>query len=256
MIINEDYLENIDTPEYLHGNCQDWVIDNYQEGDTVVVIREYDYDIDETCMVHSLLKRDGKFLDVRGYMDDMDEVLEEFDCDDSDVLELDNLKEFKEYLDNMEIPYQKHSRTVNESIEENGVVVYRGMDKDNNTSKNIWVTDSEEYALYWAEKEYNANGIVKKYFISNNVIQDLCNQDMFEEIMNDYDAWQEIPEDSNIWDEIDSEDAEYDLMHDLCFPSKQQISILKKEGYKGYLFNYTDDCYSILIFDRKDLIAE
>ena len=51
-------------------------------------------------------------------------------------------------------------------------------------------------------------------------------------------------------------DAEYDLMHDLCFPSKQQISILMKEGYKGYLFNYTDDCYSILIFNGKDLIAE
>ena len=143
-------------------------------------------------------------------------------------------------------------RQINEAKEESGVIVYRGMDKEHDDNKNVWVSDSEEYAQYWAEKEYNTNGIVKKYFLSSNVIEDLCNKDIFEEIMNDYDAWQEIPDDSYIWQE--GEDAEYDLMHDLCFPSKRQISLLKKEGYKGYLFNYTDDCFSILIFNGKDLI--
>ena len=39
--------------------------------------------------------------------------------------------------------------------------------------------------------------------------------------------------------------AEYDIMHDLCFPSKKQIAILKGEGYKGLIFKYTDECYSI-----------
>ena len=143
-------------------------------------------------------------------------------------------------------------RLINEADDTTGVFVYRGMDKDNNVKKNVWVTDSEEYASYWSNKEYNTNGIVKKYFLPNNVIQDLCSQDVFEEIMNEYNAWQEIPDDSYIWDE--NEDADYDLMHDLCFPSKRQISILKKEGYKGYLFKYTDDCYSILIFNGKELI--
>ena len=51
----------------------------------------------------------------------------------------------------------------------------------------------------------------------------------------------------------EGEDAEHDLMHDLCFPSKKQIAILKGEGYKGLVFNYTDECYSILIFDGRNL---
>jgi hypothetical protein len=83
MRINEDYLDDID---YLHGDCQQWVIDNFHEGDIIVVIQEFDWEIETTCMAHSLLMRDGCYLDVRGYMDTMDEVLEEFDCDDSDVL--------------------------------------------------------------------------------------------------------------------------------------------------------------------------
>ena len=40
-------------------------------------------------------------------MDTMDEVLEEFDCDDSDVLYFKTLKEFKNYLDDMDIPYSE-----------------------------------------------------------------------------------------------------------------------------------------------------
>lgn len=56
-------------------------------------------------MAHSLLYRDGKYLDVRGYMETMDEVLEEFDCDDSDMLEFDNLDDFKKYLDEIDVPY-------------------------------------------------------------------------------------------------------------------------------------------------------
>lgn len=102
MRINEDYLDDID---YLHGDCQQWVIDNFCKGDIIVVIQEFDWEIEETCMAHSLLKRDRRYLDVRGYMDTMDEVLEEFDCDDSDVLEFDNILKFEEYLDDMGIPY-------------------------------------------------------------------------------------------------------------------------------------------------------
>ena len=104
MKIFEDYLDNVD---YLHGDCQNWVIQNFKRGDLIVVIQEYDWDVECTCMAHSLLKRKGKFLDVRGYMDTMDEVLEEFDCDDSDVLYFNTLKEFKNYLDQMEIPYSE-----------------------------------------------------------------------------------------------------------------------------------------------------
>ena len=133
-----------------------------------------------------------------------------------------------------------------------GIIVYRGMDISHNTYKNVWVTDSFEYAQYWAKQEYNENAIVNTFFIDNSVLKNLCNQDCFEEIMNEYDAWQEITDDSPIWE--NGEDIEYDLMHDLCFPSKKQISILKNEGYKGLVFRYDDSCYSILVFNGKELI--
>ena len=88
-----------------------------------------------------------------------------------------------------------------------GCIVYRGKDKEHNTNQNVWVIDSEEYALYWVSQKYNKNGIVSKYFLPNNIISDLCNSNAFEEIMNEYNAWQEIPEDSTIWE--NDEYAEY-----------------------------------------------
>jgi hypothetical protein len=103
MRINEDY--NDDYEEFLHGNCHQWVIDNFCHGDVIVVIQEYDWEIDETCLAHALLKRNGRYLDVRGFMDTMDEVLEEFDCDDSDVLYYDKLEDFILYLEDKGIPY-------------------------------------------------------------------------------------------------------------------------------------------------------
>lgn len=142
--------------------------------------------------------------------------------------------------------------TVNHKQEINGVIVYRGMNKNHGVNQNVWVTDSFEYAQYWTQQEYNDNGIVNEFFLPNSVIRDLCNATSFEELMDKYGAWQPILDDSPIW-ENGEEDAEYDLMHDLCFPSKEQISILKKEGYKGLLFRYDDSCFSILIFNGRDL---
>lgn len=133
------------------------------------------------------------------------------------------------------------------------VTVYRGMDVNNNSDENIWVTDSKEYATYWAEKEYNQNGSVKKFLLANDTIRLLCDDATFEGIMNDYDCWQEIPDDSSVWENGEGE-YDYDLMHDLCFPSDEQIAILKNEGYKGIIFQYTNDCYSMLIFNGEDLL--
>ena len=100
-----DMESDFSDEDYLHGDCQQWVINNYREGDKIIVLQEYDYDIDETCMGHSLIFRNGKYVDVRGEMDTMEEVFDEFDFTDDDMLEFETLDEFKEYLDEMEIPY-------------------------------------------------------------------------------------------------------------------------------------------------------
>ena len=65
--------------DYLHGYCHIWVINNFKKGDLILVFQEEDYEIDEVCMAHALLYRNGKYVDVRGEMDDVDEVLEEFE---------------------------------------------------------------------------------------------------------------------------------------------------------------------------------
>ena len=100
-IIKETVEETLD--EYLHGSCQEWVMNNYKSGDIIVVIQEYDYEIDCICMAHCLLYRNGYYYDVRGKLNDMEEVLEEFDCDDSDIIEFNNINDFIIYLKEMGI---------------------------------------------------------------------------------------------------------------------------------------------------------
>lgn len=134
-----------------------------------------------------------------------------------------------------------------------GAIVYRGMEKNQKTDKNVWVTDNKEYALYFSEQKKDA--VVKKFILPKEVCEYLWDEYDFEEVINEYDAWQEIPDDSPVWDDCEDEDeVQYDLMHDLCFPSEEQISILKKEGCVGYMFNYFSDGKYILIFDGTQLI--
>ena len=103
--INEARSEEELTEEeanYLHGCCDDWVRQNFKKGDTIILIEEYDYDIEAYCIGHALLKRNGIFLDVRGYMDSMEEVLEPFDFNDDYILEFKTLSEFDKYVKSLE----------------------------------------------------------------------------------------------------------------------------------------------------------
>jgi hypothetical protein len=100
-MIKEAVEEILD--DYLHGSCQKWVMNNYKRGDIIVVIQEYDYEIDCICMAHCLLYRNGYYYDARGKLNDMEEVLEEFDCDDSDIIEFNNINDFIIYLKEMDI---------------------------------------------------------------------------------------------------------------------------------------------------------
>lgn len=137
----------------------------------------------------------------------------------------------------------------------NGVLVYRGMSPSNSTDRNVWVTNDKEHASFFANQSYNQNGVVNAFILPNEVIKDLCNPEIFEEIMSENDAWQEIPEDSSIWDDYidDDYEPEYDLQHDLCFPSKKQLKLIKNEGYSGYLFEFETGVYYIFLFNGKVL---
>lgn len=41
LMINEVVEKTLD--DYLHGSCQEWVMNNYKSGDIILVIQEYDY---------------------------------------------------------------------------------------------------------------------------------------------------------------------------------------------------------------------
>lgn len=68
----------MDKEDLLHGYCHQFVLDNYRKGDTVCLVTDYDYDIESVCLCHACLIRDGRYLDVRGFMDSIKDVLEPF----------------------------------------------------------------------------------------------------------------------------------------------------------------------------------
>ena len=91
-ILTQDEYEN-----YLHGYCHQWVLDNYQPGDKIFVMTDYDYDIEGYALVHCGILRNGKYLDVRGEMNNEDEVLDEFDYGPELETEIMDKKQFIKY---------------------------------------------------------------------------------------------------------------------------------------------------------------
>lgn len=93
-----EVLHENDEKDCLHGYCDDWVNENYQDGDICIVITEYDNDIKHTCLMHSCLFRNGMYVDVRGETDDFDDILEGFDYGEFDVEEYNSLKSFNKRM--------------------------------------------------------------------------------------------------------------------------------------------------------------
>jgi len=87
----------MDKEDLLHGYCHRFVLDNYKKGDKVCLITDYDYDIDRECLCHACLIRNRRYLDVRGFMDTIDEVLEPFDYgEEMEVSEI-SFRDFVKY---------------------------------------------------------------------------------------------------------------------------------------------------------------
>lgn len=66
------------------------------------MIEEVEWELDDALVVgHCVLIRNGRYLDARGFMDTMDEVLAEYDFDDTFTHTFDSLEKFIEYCDFM-----------------------------------------------------------------------------------------------------------------------------------------------------------
>ena len=93
--------EDFEDEDYLHGQCHQWVLDNYKPGDQIFVMTDYDYDINGYALVHCGLFRNGKYIDVSGEKNTEEEVLDDFDYGpelETEIMDLDQFKEFcKDY---------------------------------------------------------------------------------------------------------------------------------------------------------------
>ena len=83
---------------YLHGCCDEWVLENYQDGDKPIIWNHFDYDMEDICLVHCFIKRGDMYLDVRGATMNIENIKEGFEdlcSDDNSFYECKNLEEYK-----------------------------------------------------------------------------------------------------------------------------------------------------------------
>lgn len=87
---------------YLHGNCDEWVLENFQDGDTAVIWNEFDPGIGKICLIHCYIQRQDVFLDVRGETADKNLIEDGFDYGYiHDKIYCSSLEEYKSWIRNI-----------------------------------------------------------------------------------------------------------------------------------------------------------
>ena len=88
-----------DEVDYLHGHCDEWVLENYQEGDIPVIWNEYNEDMGKVVLIHCYIIRNGKYLDIRGETDDIEDIEDGFDYGyDNGKYQCADLEEYKRMI--------------------------------------------------------------------------------------------------------------------------------------------------------------
>lgn len=94
-----DELASNDDATYLHGKCDEWVLEHYQPGDIPVIWNHFDENIGKVCLVHCFIKKGNKFVDVRGETDDLKDVEEGFEYwSDNAMYYCDDLADYKRMI--------------------------------------------------------------------------------------------------------------------------------------------------------------
>jgi len=106
--LDEDDLEKLEKiyPEkadvidsYLHGNCDEWVLENFRDGDIAVIWNEFSEEIGKVALIHCYIKRGDDFVDVRGKTPDEELIADGFDYGyDHDKIYCSSLEEYKSYI--------------------------------------------------------------------------------------------------------------------------------------------------------------
>ena len=90
----EENDSNYEIISYLHGRCDKWVNMNYQKGDRCIAITEFRDEVGSLCLMHSCLLRNGKYVDVRGETESLNNIIEGFDWGEYAVEMYNSIEEF------------------------------------------------------------------------------------------------------------------------------------------------------------------
>lgn len=87
---------------YLHGNCDEWVLEHFQDGDVAVIWNEFDPGIGKISLIHCYIQRQDVFLDVRGETTDENLIKEGFDYGYiHEKIYCSSLEEYKSWIRNI-----------------------------------------------------------------------------------------------------------------------------------------------------------
>lgn len=64
---------------YLHGFCNDWVYNNFKDGDKILLLYALNEEFTVEHLIHCCLIRNGLYVDVRGETDDWNKMIDGFD---------------------------------------------------------------------------------------------------------------------------------------------------------------------------------
>lgn len=99
MWMTEEQLEKQNLDKYLHGHCDEWVLEHFRDGDVAIIWNEYNEYIGETVLIHCYIKRDNLFVDVRGETLDETLITDGFDYGpDDDKIFCHSLDEYKWWI--------------------------------------------------------------------------------------------------------------------------------------------------------------
>lgn len=97
----EEKYEDTEKYSYLHGFCHEFVKMKYQKNDKCIAILEYRND--SLCLMHSCLKRNNSFIDIRGQTTNFQDIIDAFDYGEYFVKEYESLNAFKKLLKQLKI---------------------------------------------------------------------------------------------------------------------------------------------------------
>lgn len=99
MWLNEEELEDLGIDNYLHSNCDEWVLENFTDGDIAIIWNEYNGEIGKVVLIHCYIKRGNVFIDVRGETAKEELIEEGFDYGyDNGKIYCSSLNEYKKWI--------------------------------------------------------------------------------------------------------------------------------------------------------------